>query len=295
MIALPARDDEYEYAFFGRETDAIILMNYDQHWLTSEPGPIAAQDWFVENLRQILKVVPAQKIVVGIANYAYDWTETAKHEPRHAEEFSIQEALLHVEESEANVEFDSASLNPHYSYYDEHNHVHQVWMLDAVTAYNELRASERMGVQGLGARLREESPLFGGPRKRSEPGRLPMSRSRGLDHEYSHAGDPLAALQIDDDLPAPELVRYGGALTGATFAVPPTVRCWRPRRESRAGSRRARRRPGAASRRRSPRLAAMFHRSASQTGGGRDRPHAGPRRRSTSRDGRTPGPRSRPA
>ena len=26
MIALPARDDEYDYAFFGRETDAIILM-----------------------------------------------------------------------------------------------------------------------------------------------------------------------------------------------------------------------------------------------------------------------------
>jgi peptidoglycan-N-acetylglucosamine deacetylase len=46
------------------------------------------------------------------------------------------------------VEFDSASLNPHYSYSDEQNHVHQVWMLDAVTAYNQLRASERLAVQG---------------------------------------------------------------------------------------------------------------------------------------------------
>ncbi len=78
MIALPARDDDYDYEFFGKQCDAIILMNYDQHWLTSPPGPIAAQDWFVENLRQILEVVPAQKIVVGIANYAYDWGETDK-------------------------------------------------------------------------------------------------------------------------------------------------------------------------------------------------------------------------
>ncbi len=148
MIALPARDDDYDYAFFGRETDAVILMNYDQHWLTSPPGPIAAQDWFMENLRQIRDVVPAQKIVVGIANYAYDWTETSKKEEHHAEEFSIQEALLHAHESETDVEFDSASLNPHYSYYDEQNHTHQVWMLDAVTAYNELRACERLGVQG---------------------------------------------------------------------------------------------------------------------------------------------------
>jgi spore germination protein YaaH len=148
MIALPARDDAYDYEYFGAQCDAIVLMNYDQHWLTSPPGPIAAQDWFVENLRQVLDVVPAQKIVVGIANYAYDWSTAPKKANEQAAEFSIQEALLHVEESETDVEFDSASLNPHYSYYDEHNHVHQVWMLDAVTAYNQLRASERLGVQG---------------------------------------------------------------------------------------------------------------------------------------------------
>src|SRR5712692_9062699 len=40
MIALPARDDAYDYAFFGKQCDAIVLMNYDQHWLTSPPGPI---------------------------------------------------------------------------------------------------------------------------------------------------------------------------------------------------------------------------------------------------------------
>jgi murein DD-endopeptidase MepM/ murein hydrolase activator NlpD len=65
--------------------------------------------------------------------------------------------------------------------------------------------AERMGVQGLGAQLIEDSGLFG-KKKRSEPGRLPMSRSRSLDHVYSHAGDPLAVLQFDDDVPAPEYI-----------------------------------------------------------------------------------------
>ncbi len=148
MVALPARDDAYDYEYFGKQCDAIVLMNYDQHWLTSPPGPIAAQDWFVENLRQVLEVVPAQKIVVGIANYAYDWSEAPKKAAEQAEEFSVQSALLHAYESETQVEFDAVSLNPHYSYSDEHDHVHQVWMLDAVTAYNELRASDRLGVQG---------------------------------------------------------------------------------------------------------------------------------------------------
>ncbi len=119
MIALPARDDSYDYEFFGKQCDAIVLMNYDQHWLTSQPGPIAAQDWFVENLRQVFDVVPPQKIVVGIANYAYDWPQVSKKEYDTGAEYSIQEALLHAEESDADVEFDGDSLNPHYSYFDE--------------------------------------------------------------------------------------------------------------------------------------------------------------------------------
>jgi len=42
------------------------------------------------------------------------------------------------------VEFDSDSLNPHFSY-EENGVTHRVWMLDAVTAYNQERAAERLG------------------------------------------------------------------------------------------------------------------------------------------------------
>ena len=37
--------------------------------------------------------------------------------------------------------------------------IHRVWMLDGVTAYNELRAAERVGVQGTALwRLGSEDP-----------------------------------------------------------------------------------------------------------------------------------------
>ena len=88
MVALPARDDAYDYGFFGKQCDAILLMNYDQHWLTSPPGPIAAQDWYVENLRQVLEVVPAQKIISAVGNYAYDWSLA----PKKKAEFEIGRA-----------------------------------------------------------------------------------------------------------------------------------------------------------------------------------------------------------
>ena len=77
MVCLPAADWIYDYAGIGKSADAVILMNYDQHWRTSGPGPIAAQDWFVRNIDAITKLVPPQKLVMGIANYAYDWPSKA--------------------------------------------------------------------------------------------------------------------------------------------------------------------------------------------------------------------------
>jgi len=65
--------------------------------------------------------------------------------------------------------------------------------------------AERMGIEGLGAQLIEDARLFGAKRQRSEPARLPMSRSGALGHTYSRAGDPLAALQ-DDEAAAPEFI-----------------------------------------------------------------------------------------
>ncbi|HKF24640.1 MAG TPA: glycosyltransferase, partial [Candidatus Acidoferrum sp.] len=148
MISLPAQDDTFDYAFYGKQCDAVVIMNYDQHWPAASPGPIAAQDWFMENLHDLLKAIPAQKMIVGIANYGYDWPEPTKKSHPAAKDLSVQEALLHAYESEADVELDAASLNPHYSYSDEKDRTHQVWFLDAITAYNQMRAAERLGVQG---------------------------------------------------------------------------------------------------------------------------------------------------
>jgi cellulose synthase/poly-beta-1,6-N-acetylglucosamine synthase-like glycosyltransferase/spore germination protein YaaH/peptidoglycan/xylan/chitin deacetylase (PgdA/CDA1 family) len=160
MIALPAADWSYDYKYLAAQTDAMILMNYDLHYPTSDPGPIASQDWFVTNIQNITKLVPSEKIVMGIANYGYDWQVKSKAVPHPvAQPITFQQAIVTAVESETDVEFDSDSLNPHYSYEDEKNNVHQVWMLDALTAYNELRAAERAGVRGTALwRLGMEDP-----------------------------------------------------------------------------------------------------------------------------------------
>jgi cellulose synthase/poly-beta-1,6-N-acetylglucosamine synthase-like glycosyltransferase/spore germination protein YaaH/peptidoglycan/xylan/chitin deacetylase (PgdA/CDA1 family) len=160
MVALPAADWSYDYKYFGTQADAIILMNYDFHYPSSAPGPIAPQDWFVRDIQNMVKLVPPQKLVMGVANYGYDWPEKSKQNPHPvAQAVTFQQGVITAVESESSIEFDSQSMNPFYSYEDENNEVHHVWMLDGLTAYNQLRAAERFGVYGTALwRLGMEDP-----------------------------------------------------------------------------------------------------------------------------------------
>jgi cellulose synthase/poly-beta-1,6-N-acetylglucosamine synthase-like glycosyltransferase/peptidoglycan/xylan/chitin deacetylase (PgdA/CDA1 family)/spore germination protein YaaH len=158
--------DDSEFALLAQQTDGILLMNYDQHEETSGPGPIAAQDWFENNLRRVLKVVPKEKIICAIGNYGYNWTMSLpakKHGvPRvlNTEDVSVQDGWQLASDANADLRLAGDELNPHFTYDDEDNHVrHQVWMLDAVTALNELRAARQMGLQTFALwRLGKEDP-----------------------------------------------------------------------------------------------------------------------------------------
>jgi peptidoglycan-N-acetylglucosamine deacetylase len=160
MVALPAADWSYDYKYLASQADAIILMNYDFHWPSSAPGPIAPQDWFVKNIENMVKLVRPEKLVMGIANYGYDWPAKSKRLPHPvAQAVTFQQGVITAVESESDIQFDPDTLNPRYSYEDEKHQVHNVWMLDGVTAYNQLRAAERAGVRGTALwRLGMEDP-----------------------------------------------------------------------------------------------------------------------------------------
>ena len=140
-------------------SDGIILMNYDQHEVESDPGPIASQDWFVANLRRTLKIVPKEKIICAVGNYGYDWTLTipsakgrnrkpAKPEVVDTEDLSVSDAWQRAADADADLDLDYNSLNPHFEYIDEDsNQRHVVWFLDGVTLLNEMRAARQLGLQ----------------------------------------------------------------------------------------------------------------------------------------------------
>jgi spore germination protein YaaH len=77
-VALPARTralqgDVYDYEKIKPLVDRILVMAYDEHWSTSEPGPIASMGWCQRVAKHSMETVGPEKLVMGLPFYGRSW------------------------------------------------------------------------------------------------------------------------------------------------------------------------------------------------------------------------------
>ena len=196
-------DDDFKG--IAANSDGVILMNYDEHQIESQPGPIASQEWFVGNLRRVLALVPKEKLICAVGNYGYDWTlsipgptNNKKEAGKHpnlvltTEDLHVSEVWQRASDADADLNLDYDTLNPHFEYIDEDlNQRHIVWFLDGVTMLNELRAARGMGLQTFALwRLGEEdSSLWNIWDKPTSPDALQDLGSVLPGHDVDNEGD----------------------------------------------------------------------------------------------------------
>jgi spore germination protein YaaH len=73
-VAIPAQDTvAYPARPLLQATDFLVVMVYDQHWLTSAPGPIATPEWARRTLSMRVGEVGAGKLVAAFPVYGYQW------------------------------------------------------------------------------------------------------------------------------------------------------------------------------------------------------------------------------
>ena len=155
QVSVPVGDTSWNLHDYAAVADKLFLMLYDEHWNTGDPGPIASQPWFVQKLQEAVRSVGPDKAIAAIGNYGYDWS--AGHP---ASALSVEEAWLSAHDSDAQIRFDRASGNSTFDY-EENGKAHHVWMLDAASAWNQLRAARLEGVAGVALwRLGSEDPGF---------------------------------------------------------------------------------------------------------------------------------------
>jgi cellulose synthase/poly-beta-1,6-N-acetylglucosamine synthase-like glycosyltransferase/peptidoglycan/xylan/chitin deacetylase (PgdA/CDA1 family)/spore germination protein YaaH len=153
-VTMPLGSKEWVPGQFAQVADKVILMAYDEHYQDGPAGPIASNAWFYNEVINALHQLPADKTIVALGSYAYDW-----HDGK-GDGLSVEEAWLAADDADASPVFDHNSGNTGFSYLDD-NSRHDVWMVDAATSWNQMITLQRLGVNGVGLwRMGSEDPGF---------------------------------------------------------------------------------------------------------------------------------------
>jgi peptidoglycan-N-acetylglucosamine deacetylase len=137
-----------------REPSDYVILRAEDNSPERGPGPIAAQSWYEERLAAHLSKNDPGKLIVSVGAGGFDWDEFQGRK-----EISIPAAWTLLERSHATLQFDGRSLNPNFDYRDIKGHHHEVWFLDASTAFNQMKAALPYKPAGVAiSRLGVEDP-----------------------------------------------------------------------------------------------------------------------------------------
>lgn len=156
MIAAPVADEAWDLGAYARAADRVVLMAYDEHWQSGSPGPIASQAWYAQVVERALARTGADRAIVAVGSYAFDWS---KGQPL-ADSITVEQAWARAAQARTLPVFDPASGNTGFAYVQAGVR-HEVWMLDALSAWNQLLVLRQVRPAGIALwRLGSEDPGF---------------------------------------------------------------------------------------------------------------------------------------
>jgi cellulose synthase/poly-beta-1,6-N-acetylglucosamine synthase-like glycosyltransferase/spore germination protein YaaH/peptidoglycan/xylan/chitin deacetylase (PgdA/CDA1 family) len=137
-------NEDYDPKTLSKYNDYIFLMAYDQHTEESNPGDISNEQWVEKQLDDICSKISADKVILALACYGFDWPEGSVGTP-----ITYQQAMANANRYHSKVTFDPISSNLNYAYLDESQVKHQVFFTDAATNFNLIRRADDWGIAGV--------------------------------------------------------------------------------------------------------------------------------------------------
>ncbi len=153
VLATPVGDDTWPFEQMASVIDYTMLMAYDEHWPAGGAGSVAGQPWYESVIDKRMKVLDPSQTIVAIGSYGYDWNGGD------VDNLTFQDSVIAAHDSNADIDFDDATNNPHFSYIEDDHVKHDIWFLDGVTAYNQIHAADPYEPAGYAVwRLGGEDP-----------------------------------------------------------------------------------------------------------------------------------------
>lgn len=133
----------YDYAQIGAAVDRVILMAYDYSYPGGPAGPIAPVPWVSQVLSYSTSQMPADKVLLGIDAYGYEWTGLQTK----ALSLPAIDALL----ASQNItpKWDATDQAPYFTYTDANHVTHTVYYENGQSTSAKLVLAKQAGVGGI--------------------------------------------------------------------------------------------------------------------------------------------------
>ena len=140
----------HNYASLSTASDAVLLMTYEWGYTYGPPMAVAPVGAVRRVVEFALTQMDAAKILLGFPNYAYDWTLPFTAGATRAQSIGNEAAPLLAAQYGAEIQFDTQSQTPYFTYLDEAGQPHEVWFEDARSAQAKFDLLPEYGLLGLG-------------------------------------------------------------------------------------------------------------------------------------------------
>lgn len=137
-----------DYRGLGAAADKVMLMTYEWGYTYGQPMAVAPLHKVEDVVRYALTEIPAEKILLGLANYGYDWPKSQGQTYCPAKTIGNVEAAALAGEKGAEIFFDSQAQSPWFRY-KENGVLHEVWFEDVRSWQGKLSLVNQYRLAGV--------------------------------------------------------------------------------------------------------------------------------------------------
>lgn len=138
-----------DYRLLGQSADQVFLMTYEWGYTYGPAMAIAPLNKVRQVVDYAVTEIPAEKILMGVPNYAYDWTLPFQRGTSMAELMGNLDALKRAALNKAAIRFDETAQSPYFTYW-QGEASHEVWFEDVRSIQAKVQTALEYGLRGIG-------------------------------------------------------------------------------------------------------------------------------------------------
>lgn len=138
-----------DYQGLGEAADEVLLMTYEWGYKYGPAMAVAPLNKVRQVVEYALTEIPSEKILLGIANYGYDWMLPFIQGESEALTIGNVQAVQIAIVNNASIQFDELAQSPFFTYEDD-GIMHEVWFEDVRSLQRKYDLVEEYKLRGIG-------------------------------------------------------------------------------------------------------------------------------------------------